>query len=54
MIKFNTPTNEFKKSDFGNKEENTMLSRINQNQEVLFVQISHGCEQLHKPFKSVE
>jgi hypothetical protein len=54
MIKFNTLTHELKKSDFGNKKENTMFSRINQNDEVLLIQVSHGCEQLHKPFRSVE
>jgi len=54
MIKLNTLTHEFKKSDFGNKQKNTMVSIINQNEEVLLVQINHGCEQLHKPFRSVK
>jgi len=54
MIKLNTPTHEFKKSDFGNKQESTMISKLNQNEEVLLVQVSHGYEQLHKPFRNVE
>jgi hypothetical protein len=54
MIKLNTPTHEFKKSDFGNKKKSTMVSIINQNEEVLLVQINHGREQLHKPFRNVE
>jgi hypothetical protein len=54
MIKLNAPTHELKKSDFGDKKENTMFSRINQNEEVLLVQVNHGCEQLQKPFRSVE
>ncbi len=53
MIKFNALTDELKKLDFGNKKESTMLSGINQN-EVLLVQVNHGCEQLHEPFKSVD
>jgi hypothetical protein len=54
MIKLNAPTHELKNSDFGNKKENTMFSRINQNEEVLLVQVNHGCEQLHKPFRCVK
>jgi hypothetical protein len=51
MIKLNTPTHELKKSDFGDKQKNTMFLGINPNEEVLLVQLSHGYEQLHKPFK---
>jgi hypothetical protein len=54
MIKLNSPTHELEKSDFGNKQESTMISIVNQNEEVLLVQINHGCEKLHKPFRSVK
>jgi hypothetical protein len=54
MFKLKALTHELEKLDFGDKKESTMLLGINQNEEVLLVQISHGCEQLHKPFRSVE
>jgi hypothetical protein len=54
MIKFNALIDELQKLDFGDKKESTMLSGINQNEEVLLVQVNHGCEQLHKPFRSVD
>jgi hypothetical protein len=44
MVKFNAPTHEFEKSDFGDRKEYTMFSRINQNEKVLLAQVSHGCE----------
>jgi hypothetical protein len=31
-----------------------MFIGINQNEEVLLVQVGHGYEQLHKPFRIVE
>jgi hypothetical protein len=39
MIKLSAPTHELKKSNFGDKKEITMFSRINQNEEVLFKSI---------------
>jgi hypothetical protein len=54
MIELNAPTHEFKKSNFGDKKESNMFSGINQNREVLFVQVNHGCGQFHKPFRSVK
>jgi hypothetical protein len=54
MIKLNAPTHELKNLDFGDKQKNTMFSKINPNEKVLLVQVNHGCEQLHKPFKSVK
>jgi hypothetical protein len=43
MIKLNTPTQELEKSNFGDKKESNLFTRINQN-EVLLVQVNHGCE----------
>jgi len=43
MIKLNATTHEVEKSDFGKKKESTMFLGFNQN-EVLFVQVNHGCE----------
>jgi hypothetical protein len=54
MIKLNALTRELEKSNFWDKQKSTMISRINQNEKVLLVQVSHGCEQFHKPFKSVK
>jgi hypothetical protein len=54
MIKFNALTHELEKFDFKDKKKSTVFLRINQNGEVLFVQVNCGCEQLHKPFKSVK
>jgi hypothetical protein len=51
MIKLNTPTHELKKINFEDKQESL---RNNQNEEDLFVQVSHGYEQLLEPFRSVE
>jgi hypothetical protein len=51
MIKLNTPTHDFEKSNIGDKKENTNVLGIKKNED-LIVQVSHGCEQLHKPFKS--
>jgi len=31
-----------------------MFLGIKQNEEYLFIQVSHGCEQFHKPFKNVK
>jgi hypothetical protein len=54
MIKLNAPTHELKKSNFGDKKKSTMFSGINQNEEFLFDQVNHSCEQLHKPFRHVK
>jgi hypothetical protein len=53
MIKLNALTHELEKPNFRNKSENTIILGINQN-EVILVQVGHGYEQLHKPFRSVE
>jgi len=39
MIKLNAPTHEFKNSDIGDKKENTIFSRIKQNETYLFKSI---------------
>jgi hypothetical protein len=54
MMKPNAPTYELEKSNFGDKQKNTMFSKINPNEEVLLVQVNHGCKQLCKPLKNVE
>jgi hypothetical protein len=50
MIKLNAPTHELEKLNIGDKQESTIFNQ----KEVLLIQVNHGREQLHKPFKSVE